>query len=67
VVNTLVCMITYYKLVVISGFKQRLAFRISRPLGRHFPYTARFWLYCVLFLPSWAIVWVESATHVPAS
>ena len=57
VINVLVAGITYCSLINVSGFKQRLAFRIWWPLAKHFPYTARFWFYLSLFLPLWSLMW----------
>ena len=60
VLNTVVCGVTYCKLIVLSNFKQRWFFRLWWPVARLFPYTSRVWLYLALFLPLWTITFFQN-------
>jgi hypothetical protein len=51
--------VCYVSLVNVSGFKQRLAYRIFRPLWRPFPNVARFWWYALLFFPLWLLMYIN--------
>jgi hypothetical protein len=50
--------ITYVSLVDVSGFKQRLWYRLWAPVQhRLVPNVARFWWYLMILFPMWITVW----------
>ena len=59
VLNTVVAGLTYCSLINVSNFKQRLFYKLWWPVAKHFPYTARFWMYLALFIPLWLLMWFQ--------
>lgn len=60
VINTVVCGVTYCKLIRVSQFKQRWFFRLWWPVARWFPNTSRVWLYLSVYLPLWTLMWFQN-------
>lgn len=65
-VNTFVFSVTYVSLVDVSGFKHRLWYRLWAPVQHAMPNVARFYWYCLLFLPLWLAMWQVILFHANA-